>query len=531
MNKKYKLICIDLALVLLFISFILYRYRISNTTEVGKFFASLGKGRQLRAILASGALYIYGWLLICIWETKENIFLKALLSYPVALAVWCVSSACILITGISYHLYTTAVVMLLILISGVAVNKHNFEIKDKNLVDNGILFCLFISVAAFLSSGIPKSYMVHDSYYYILEWGKLLAKTGRITSVQDQMVFDTGLYPATVSALADFCGVENLYTFHHCLIACFWGIFAYICYMGLQIEKKNARICFAVCIMLFTYILPPIHFESGLILSHTYQMVLTVPFILLLWKDRNQEHISRSDRAALILCAFVFTLLRSDSTITFCVILFCFITCGFKDMKVIVGLACSSMVFFIVYHIKIRWVCRGDMEGRILQAAPVIMMLAAFILVILYGILINKFSDKWPFRHAEGVSYVLLALFNVFLWAVFKDMYIKNFKIVFQNATLISELWGVTFWILLILLIYLFIGKEKADSIPMISVFAIVVGADLGVLRTIVGAGIARAGWGDSMNRHIWSFLPFVVGMGLIKLVNQIKISQKKEVL
>lgn len=531
MGKKTKLICFNVTIILVFISFILYRYRIDNVTEAGRFFAAIGKGRQLRAILASGALYVYGWLLISVWETKENIYLKALVSYPVALAVWCISSACILISGIPYLLITAVIIMLIILLSGIVINKGSIDVKGKSLVDAGILFGLFLAVTAFLSSGFPNSYMTHDSYYYILEWGKLLAKTGGITSIQNQMVFDTGLFPATVAALADFCGIENLFTFHHCLVACFWGIFAYICYNGLQIEKKNVRFCFAVCIMLFTYMLPPVHFESGLLLSHTYQMALLIPYILLLWKDRNQENISRSDKAALILCTFAFTLLRSDAPITFCIILFCFITCGFKDMKVIVGLACSSMAFFIIYHIKIRLVCRESLGGSLLQGPSIAMILAAFVFVILYGILMKKFSDKWLFRYAEPVSYVLLALLNVALWGVFKELYVENFKIIYQNATLIHQLWGVTFWILVLMLVYLFMGKEKTDPIPMISVFVIIIGADMGVLRTLVGVGIARIAWGDSMNRHIWSFLPFVVGMGLIKLVNQIKISQKKEVL
>lgn len=525
MSKRMKKVSMAISVIMLIISFLLYRYRVDYNTAMGVFFTKLADGKQFRSVIVCSILFIYGWFLVNTWKVDCNLYLKALLAFPVALSVWCVSSAFLLIAGISYSLLTASLVMAAALLGSMFINRESLlsiDVRKIKWWESIILFCLFVSVTAFLSTGFPNSYMSFDSYYYILDWGKVLAKLGKFTENQGESLFHTGLMPAIISSLAAFFHINNIYTLHHCLMACFWGLFIYVCYGALEMKKEYVRFPASAVAAGFVYFLPPVRVLSGYIISNAYQMALSFFFIILLWKVMDQERLSAAERTGLFLAVLFFSLLRSDAPITICIIVFCFISCGFRDKWFIVQLLFCSALFLTAYYMRIFYVCTS-LEGEFLQKSTIMMILAVYVMVMLYAVIMNYFSDKWLFRYMELISYSLLILLNIGLWYIFREVYKSNFEVIFHNATSPDVLWGKTFWLALLMLFYLFVVKKGPDPLLMVFIFVVVIGADMGVIRTTLGHESARVGFGDSMNRYICSFLPLLMGTGIVRFMNDLK--------
>lgn len=518
MTKRMKCFILICAICMIVVASIFTFMRITKSSDIDLFFLLLSQGKQFRSIVMVCVLFCYGWLIIGIFKgPQKDFFIKELLSFPIGLGLWGLNSVIILSLGIVYNLMSVSVISICEYF--VLLGMHWKSVKI-SMHETGWAIFLFWSVAFLVSTGIFHSYMTGDSYG-ARTWGTLIARAGTLQEQYGYSLTSTGLLPATISSLSYFCGVGNVYVQHHCLMICFWGLVCYVIYQQLEIKQTNIKLFIAIVISLFIYLLPPIHFASGLVLAHTYQMVIVFLLVYALRRVAYKDDVNRLDRISIIFMVLLLAFLRVDAPILLCVILFCFAMCGFKDIFFLLRLAAYIMMAMLLYYLRIYLLC-GELSGKFIDISIVGLMVAACIFVMICCIIIYRIGEEASTHYMEKIAYISLMLFNIGLLVICGSVYIDNFKVIIQNAIEPSQLWGATLGILLVLMWYAFRRKEKRDVLFMVSVFMLVVGVDLGVLRTFTGSIAARLGWGDSMNRTIWSYLPIVISMGLVRLCNDI---------
>lgn len=76
-----------------------------------------------------------------------------------------------------------------------------------------------VSISILAASGFFAIFTSSDSYYFVMQYGELIAKAGRLSSdiVGTYMTW-TGIMPALSSAFATMWGFENIYAMHYLLI-------------------------------------------------------------------------------------------------------------------------------------------------------------------------------------------------------------------------------------------------------------------------------------------------------------------------
>lgn len=310
--------------IVLTVLFMKARYSESEQTLIVKAIYEITKGYRMYQILASLGMYLVGFAVAYPLCVKQGAYLPFLSAMPVGNALWGIISSFMLFLNVPYNRITVLAVVAVILLF--LFRRYKEIYKNVDVIKTINMMMLVLAFIIMASSGmLPKNYSF-DSFYYVMQYGELIARTGRLSSdiVGTYMTW-VGITPALTSAYAAMFGFETIYAIHHLLVFSMYGFAAYCVYQGTVrfFTKGIAVICafFTLYSILFT---PIVNELAVWIISNTYFMVYLVFFIMLpvIARDKMDMGIA----LLMSLYAMWMTLCRIEAAPYMCFLIVC-ITC------------------------------------------------------------------------------------------------------------------------------------------------------------------------------------------------------------
>lgn len=471
------------------------------------FVHGLTRGYKLRQIICTFSMFLVGLLVaICIWK-KESIYYAMIWAMPIAVVIWSVGSMFLLFSDIPYNVYTSFFVFLLL--SGVIVYRNRMclrKIKFSSFMKIGMVT---LSAIIFFSIGVLPTIMSSDSYYYIMQYGEIIAKAGKLSFdlVGSTMTW-TGISSSFLSCLAVFGGFETIVTFHYVLIISLIMAVYSVVYEKIRelTENKKYAVLGAVVATAVLVIMPSFELLSAWVISNTYCMVLML--FLMIGIQRYIDKGKNNKQLLWLLSFLIVWLALSRAEMCVCMAgLIVFMTFLPFDKNELLILSIPMVVFQIVFLVRLD-IQQVNSEKKVydtmLTPAIQVIMIMSMLICVAYCFWCDKYIFK-RFREKIGViTIVMLPAICLGLLFIDFDKYLTNIDAIFYNFK--NELWGYTPIFLLILIVFTIIVRRK---ITFYGLFAYGYTL-LNLIFSLVRKQPLRYGYGDSCNRMLISALPIV---------------------
>ena len=517
-NKKW-IAAVCFCTVCLIMTFLAYNYTIAGAKghDMYSMAIELTKGNQLKQILLSVCIYIYGYVVVKAIRLKKNEWWDAILAYPIGLLCWCVLGAVVLILGVPFRLSIMLVLLTLLLVTCVIwIWKSECRLDMAAFVTN-LLYTF--GVASIASSGIFIVYMSNDSLYFLVKYGEILAIDGGYANVSFLQTW-TGVTPALISSLAKFLGLHSIYTIHHMLMISFVLFFMLTVYEKvseyLTVKKAALFVVAAVALLLLT---PAFFLLGQWVISNTYFMMFMYIFLYIICEVQDKRIDTKGAYILLGLISVFLTLSRSESIVTMCFLIICSSVLKVEKKELFKYLLVPASLLQVGFWIRV-YLTRGTLFEGMLSVKNVAIMVMAFVGTGLYLLFIGTwFESKCKLSMQKVVVHALLLL-NIVLFVLMPERGIDGINVFAYN--LANESWGFFPWI--VAFCYLvFTGKgEKMHYWDMCWI-----GYVLFSFGICMGRGaVARIGVGDSLNRIICSIVP-VVWFAIIMHIRELYVRER----
>lgn len=479
-----------------------------NGNALFELVSSLTEGNKIRQIIAAEVLFIAGRLITETILHKESSSVKVVWAFPVAVIAWTAESLFLLLTGIPFSSVTMALLFIVILICIVARGWKNIIQSDKQEFVRECL--IFLSLSIIFSAGVLPTFMSSDSYYYVMQYGEILAKVHALTfDTAGAFMTWTGITPALLSSLAAFCGFETIITFFYHLVCsmllCF-GISLYDSASGVTADKKRSVFMAALatgCLI----IVPSFELLASWIISNTYCMVFSFFLMQGLYMYAMGEN--RSPEILIMLSAIVtcLTLSRAELCVTMAVIIFIatYLKFSKKEMLVLsVPMAAAQILFLLRLDIQMSHSRKAVYDNMLTPQVQTIMVVA-----VLGAVIYCVFMDKQPFRflhdRMKWMIFAVLPASCIGICAVNPDKWLTSIRATWYN--LATQFWGLFPLFVLILAVLILIIVRRMNFHLMYAfgyLFA-------GFLICLARKQPLRDGFGDSCNRVFMSAIPIIL--------------------
>lgn len=518
-SKKWISACVFF-IICMIITVLGYMYTLkgANGHAMYELALELTKGHQLKQILLSVCIYVYGYIVMKTVKLDKNEYWDAILAYPMGILVWSLLSAIVLIVGIPYRLWVMIgwlAILLCLSIWQIKRNEKCFSVLD--LLHN-IFYAL--GIAAIASSGIFMIYMSNDSLYYLVKYGEILAIDGAFTQNVSYWLTWIGAVPATLGALVKFLDLYSIYTIHHMMLISFVLFFIVTIYEKIKkYQTKNNTIIwvFVTTIMLLT---TPAFFLLGQwVISNTYFMIYMYIFLYVIYEVQEQRINSEGAYIFLSIISIWLTLSRSESMATMCFLIICASTLKVDKKKLFYYLLLPSSVLQVLYWIKV-YLVQGYLFEGMLTVKNVAVMVLAFTGTGLYLLFIGTWFESKIKIDMSVVVIGALILLNLGLFILMPEKGLRGMEVVSYN--LANESWGFFPW-LVIFFYVVFVNKGlKVNYWDMCWIGYILFNYGICMGKT----SVARYGIGDSLNRIICAIVPMIF-LAIVVHIRELLIKQK----
>ena len=496
------------------ITYIVYLKTLEGAANnvIFQFAMELTEGDQIRQILLTMGIYIYGYIIATALHVKENVYYNCLLAYPVGIVCWCLMSFVVVIVGIPYTVGSMTIGMLLLLIGAICyIKRTEIAFKGQELFRT----CLYmLGVAMISSSGILPVYTTVDSSYFIMKYGEILSIDGGFTDNASFWLTWTGVALAFLSSLVHFCGVYSIYTIHHTLIIVFLLFFGMNIYQTLEAKMGTKKAWLAaVSVTAFMVITPAFYMVAHWIISNSYFMVY---MYLYLWivKRIHEEEINVTGANILLASISMFiALMRAESALTVCFLIICASTLKIGKRTLLYAMLLPAGIGQSLYWIR-TYFSIGTIFSKNMSKIAFAVIVLGYIGTLVYIVLIR---ERVPKKLTERMFLVILAglaLLNVVLMIIRPDRAVRNIDSFAYNIT--NAYWGFFPW-LVILAYAIFINyKQKINFWDFVWLSYVLFNFGL----CMGSGGGLRHGEGDSYNRLVSATIPFVY----YAMINHIKL-------
>lgn len=463
-------------------------------------------GYKAKEIVVAVLMFIVGYILAqCIFE-KQNDIIKAVWAIPISVVVWCICSILVLFIRIPYTKYIMSGILLILFTLIVyfkrkSVRKINFGLLCRVSIWNLALSIIF-------STGIFPTIMSSDSYYYVMQYGEVIAKTGSLSfDTAGATMTWTGVSAALLSSLACFCGFETIIVIHNLLIVSFIACFLVSIrrqIMKLGMKNKNATM-FAILITIMLIVMPAFELMAFWIISNTYCMVYIFFLMIGLELYITQE---RQNIALLILLSMIvawLTLSRAEMCVCMACMV-CIVSILPMNKKELLILSIPMAVLQIVYLLELdyqQFISDKEVYDSMFTLQIQGIMIVALIGCVVYSFFINK---KF-FSYIRDRIVILLFIGSPILYAIIyfidRQKFITSIKSMWFNLT--TQYWGIIPIMFLVLILFIISKKENNYWLVFSAGYVLVnLALCLGRKQPL------RNGYGDSCNRVLMSAVPIV---------------------
>lgn len=502
-------------------------YKNIGTNELFATVDAITRGYKIKQIIASVVLFIAGYLVAQGTFDKQTDAMKAAWAVPIAVVGWCMCSTVILLLRLPYIRSFAFGLVGALLGAVIYIRKEYIKKTNLGVLCRYIIWCAALSTI--FSTGIVPTVMSSDSYYYVMQYGEVVAKVGSLNfDTAGATMTWTGVSSALISSLAYFCGFETITVIHNLLV-----ISMLICFylmMKKQISNLGARenqaIVGAGIFTVMLIVIPAFELLSFWVISNTYCMV----YIFLLMIGMNLYTIDeRENKALLILLSMVIcwlTLSRAEMSVCMACIV-CLISFLPLTQIEMLTLSVPMMVVQLLYLIELNYqqaISVKSVYDSMLTPSIQAIMTVATVGCVIYSFFINSKFFSWIRKKINIIVSAILPGICIAIYFLDKEKYVKSIESIIYNFK--TQYWG--YLPALILVLYIVIALNKKNN------FGLIFSTGYVLINLILCLGRKqplRNGYGDSCNRIMMSAIP-VVFFALICSVLEIvalRIKENKE--
>ncbi len=514
-NNKYVKVAVYLFLYLISVVVaVMLRTNYYNHALGNSLYLEIDKmtgGFQLKQIVASVILFMAGYCIGAVMLPFLSEFSKLILSMPLGIAVWGLSSVSLLILRIPYTRITSFAGAAL----WIAVLLFRYRSGFSFVRGRYVLGALAIAsiLANFFSTGYPRYTMTSDTHYCVYMYGRLIASTGKLSAnVVGDMMETTGIMPALMSCFAVFCGFETIQVMHFILMTSLIAGIAvclYKVFLDMSLPKYKS---IGLMILLMLTAAAPLFLMYDLMISHSWIMV-SMFFLATMAEQysKMEDKVVRGGVISLlsILCSWI-SLCRVEAIVTVVFMVVCISYLGFSRRE-IAKCVLPSMVIAGVFHLENQIMIMGSKDlpyGSVFITKSVLALMAAAIVLMAGYILL--YEKAWVRRLQQSLPLLLLGLlFLVSAAFCFKDIEKANinFQSICYNLSSLNERWYYFPFFALILFVLIMKNKREYGYWDMLVWGLVLVFFCMAMGRSHP----LRNGWGDSFNRYLLHIVPLML--------------------
>lgn len=468
---------------------------------------------RFHQIIATMVMWVVGFLVTYPLCADMNIIWCYLLAMPVGNAVWGISSALILFVNIPYNRFTMVVVFVFIMAGLMYKFKDEYKKLKLGTLIEALIVVLAITIMA--SSGVFAIYTSSDSYYFVMQYGELIARWRQLSSdIVGAFMTWTGIMPALTSSFAAMWGFENIYAIHYLLVFSMYGfIMATVYKNALKYYGKIISFSIMILALITVGVIPGVSYLTTWVISNTYLMVYIVLLMLLPVIERD----NLNPRKLVLMSLFIIwiTLCRSETAVTMCFCIICISSLKLEKMQVLFLYVpmCIYQLLFLANIVYQSVSGARQASSKLLTPETVAVILLALVLTGGYIGLYNLKFISFIREHMMAFVLAVLCIACLVLGVLDSEKIINNINVFSQNLK--SWYWKYVPVTILILEILKSCYKCRNRYYDLI-----VWGFILCNFVICMGRSqYLRYGIGDSYNRICMSILPLYVVSTILTFV------------
>ncbi len=515
-QNKYCKIAAFLSIYLISVVFaVVLRNRYHSNAEGNLLWLEIDKitsGFQFKQILASIVLFMVGYCIVVIICPAALEVSKLILSMPMGIVIWGLSSVILLIFRIPYNKVTAFTAF--ISFSGILLLVYRRRlafIKSGNLLR---AFLIVAVLANIFSTGYPRYTMTSDTHYYIYTYGRLITSVGKL-SVESvgNLMETTGIMPALMSCFAVFCGFETIQIMHYILMTSLLvglTVYLYKVFLNHQIVPYK---CMILTLLFITTAISPLFLQYSLILSHSWMTAYTFLAVTLAEEVSGLEDKTARGNLICILSLFLawMTLCRVEAIVTVVFLIVCMSYLKLTRREIMI---CSipALIFGVIFHAENQILIAVDSiklpYGNVFVTKSLLLMMAiVVVLMVGYIWLYERVWVKYLRRNMPQILLGTLLLASIAFCMKDIERTKNNFQCIFYNLTSLSERWYFFPFFVVIMLVLVMKCKREYGYWDMLVLGLILVFfcMSMGRIQPL------RKGWGDSFNRYLLQMSPLVL--------------------
>lgn len=501
-------------------------YRETEATILNQMIQDLTASYRIRQIVGAVVMYAMGfWAAYPFCINMKDTGWAYLLAMPTGNALWGVASSLLLFTGVPYNRYTMFAVTAF-LMAGLTI-RFREDYAEIAWGDMAGALVIAFSISLMAASGVFAKFTSSDSYYFVMQYGQLIAKQGKLLSdiVGTYMTW-TGITPALTSAFAAMGGYENIYAIHYLLIFSMYGFIALLVYItACKYYGKAVSLAFAVAALVTLGVIPGVSYLNMWIIANTYFMVYIV--LLMMLPAAAGGKVDNRLLCLMSLMVVWLALSRPETALVMSFLVICISLSGVtkKQMTALHGPMCMFQLLFfgkILYEYAIGGRQAND---KMLTPGTAVIILVALGLAEIYILL---YDVKWVCfirKHLAAFALSALLVSCLGLGLMDRGKFSNNLNAVAGNVK--DWYWGYVPAVILVLELLKTCFRCRNHYYDLIvwgfilCNFAVCMGRPHGL----------RLGIGDSYNRICMSILPLYVVSTVLTFVAYFGKEREKNVI
>lgn len=473
----------------------------------------LTENYQYRQIVTNVLIFFYGLVLsVCIFHKRNFIFISAI-SYPMAVALWCILLCVYSILGVPckliFILPPFAAGILFICI------RRNHELKQA--IKNGNLvtaLLLVSSIAIILSTGIFPGIVTGDSYYFIYQYGEIIAETGKMSfDLAGTYMTWAGAMPAFMSTFSALFGYETILVMHYMLVGSMLLLIGYEWYRSIcKIKNTRNAVATALFCCFIMLLISPIEMIFPYQISNTYTMVYLVIFLIIgerYWVEGIEGREINAVDVVMCFLGIWLTLSRPEGFVLFAFLLFA-LSYVQTNQKKMIFVCVPSIIFETLYLIKVLIEQKNSVQNvSASRFSPIVvsLIIVAMLAELFYGIFYSNKYIIWVKEYLPIIIIVILPILSIMYGLFFvKDILKSDVEAIFSNFN--KELWGYfPHFVIFAAFMILFI-KRQFDTFKWMTIIGYIY---LNLAFNFARHEILLKNFGDSYNRILLSIVPYII--------------------